>query len=76
VEEQASEFIGMAVSPHKTYGYFLTQTNYLYCFSLKTHKLEAFTKISNHSVAAMAHHPKKNLISVITELGEILFLEP
>lgn len=66
----------MAVAPHKSFGYFLTQTSYLYCFNLKSNKLEAFTKLSQAKITAMSHHPKKNLIAAITETSDILFLEP
>ena len=66
----------MSISPHKTFAYFLTQTSYLYCFSLKSNKLEAFTKLTDSKVVTMVHQPKKNQIVVITETGDIMFLEP
>jgi hypothetical protein len=66
----------MVVSPHKAYAYLAGRNSYLYYFSLQTHKLEVYTKVTQGTIIAIAHHPHKNLLNVITDLGEVLFLIP
>ena len=76
IEEQDAEIQSVAISPNNTFSYFASRQGYLYCFNIKSNKMETFSKTTNSKLLCMVHHPMKNLIALLTDSSELLFLEP
>lgn len=63
-------------SNNKKYAYCFSNTGYIYFFNLYSYRMESFSKVSESSIISIKHHPKKNLIAFISELGELTFMTP
>lgn len=64
------------VSNHSKYAYSVSSNGYLYAFNLLTYRIETFSKVTSDIINQVCHHPKKNVLTYITEGGELTFMEP
>ena len=77
-ENKNVDFIAACTSIKHSYVYAMGNDNILYCFNIKTAKIEHSLKVAEKEVEilGMAHHPYKNLLIVYTFEGNIMFLAP
>jgi len=68
--------IDIGVSPKQQYCYLVSKQGYLYIYGLKNNKLEGFSKVTQSKPISMISHPNKNMITIVTDNSELLFIAP